>query len=492
MSNSLSFILYTNGFLLFVLSGFMLLCAAVAWSAGTPDATVFLISAVCTIFAGGLLHLSYNPSSRKLDKDGASHLSKRQSAYLLTVSAWVVLSVFATLPLLFSSLRLNVTDAAFETVSALTTTGSTVLVGLDDMPHGILLWRSLLQWLGGYGIVAMAMIMLPTLRIGGMQLFQAESSDITEKSRPSAVRVVATVGWVYLVLTALCAIALVMAGMSGFDAVNHAMTALATGGYSTKDASVGYYDSVAIEVVLIVFMVSGALPLIYYDRVLTDGWRRHLKNEQVIAFLAFLVVSTLAVTLWNVYHNEWPFFHALRMAAFNVTSVLTDTGYATDDFSAWGSFAMGVFFILFFIGGCAGSTAGAIKSFRWVILIRSAGNQLKTMLSPSRIVNLSYENKPVDAPMVTAILNFLFLYFVTFWLLSLAVLWTGLDFISSISAVAQAMANAGPGLGPVVGPGTNFASIPDTAKWLLMIGMLMGRLELATIYVLFTRSFWRS
>jgi trk system potassium uptake protein TrkH len=270
------------------------------------------------------------------------------------------------------------------------------------------------------------------------------------------------------------------------------MTTLATGGYSTKDASIGFYNSVPIELVGIVFMVSGALPLIWYARLIMHG-REALRHErQIPAFMTILGVTIALVTAWNVGANDMPFGAALRVSAFNVTSILTDTGYASADFSTWGSFAIGAFFVMYLIGGCAGSTAGAIKIFRWQILLAGVVRQLKSTFSPHRVVVPRYGDRAVDSDMVQAVRNFFFMYIVTLLVLSLSVMATGLDFLSSISAVAQAMANAGPGLGPVVGPAANFAGISDTAKWLLVAGMLIGRLELSTIYVLLLADYWRS
>ncbi|MYZ49374.1 TrkH family potassium uptake protein [Propylenella binzhouense] len=476
------FISYVNGVLLCLLAGGMLIPALVDFAGDNPDGTVFLLAAVTTGTCGAFLVLANRGVSR-----GRLH---RRSIYLLTVSLWIVLSVFASLPLLFSSLKLSLVDALFETVSGITTTGSTVIAGLDNLPPGLLLWRSLIQWFGGIGIVVLAMIVLPELRIGGMQLFHSESSDISDKFLPRAYDFAKLCAGVYFLLTFLCAFALVWAGMPVFDAVNHAMTTLATGGYSTKDASVGFYDSVPIEIVLTVFMALGALPLVYFARVVQAQSFAGFRDPQVSGFLTVLAVAILAMTAWNVAGAGMAGPTALRLAAFNVTSVLTDTGFATTDFSTWGSFAVGLFFLLFFVGGCAGSTAGAIKIFRWQILFKGIANQLRTTLSPNEVVLLKQGTRRVDTAMYDSVRAFFFLYLLTFAALSLAVMATGLDFLSSTSAVAQAMANAGPGLGPVVGPASNFQGVATSAKWLLMLAMLLGRLELVTVYVLAVRRFW--
>lgn len=479
---SIQFILYVNGLLLCLLAMLMILPALVDLAFDNPDTMVFATSALATFTIGALMVVANRtdrvPQGRTL-------------FYFLTVSIWLIVSIFASVPLALSSLRIGLVDVYFETVSGLTTTGSTVLTGLDRLPPGLLLWRSLTQWFGGIGIVAMAMVVLPTLRIGGMQLFRTESSDISGKILPRARQIATVMAVVYVSLTLVGAIALHLAGMSAFDAINHALTTLSTGGFSTHDASIGAYDSVAIEAVTILFMAIGAMPLVFFARIVIQPRAQSFRDEQVRGLLATLAAAILLVTLWNVLARGVPLADALRDSAFSVTSILTGTGYATVDFSAWGSFAAGIFFFLFFIGGCAGSTAGGVKIFRWQIMLRAVMNQLRATLSPNRIVILRYRGQAVDPPMRHSVSTFFFLYFLTYAGLSLAVMATGLDFISAASAVAQAMGNVGPGLGPVVGPGTTYADVSDPVKLLLTLAMLLGRLELVTIYVILMRDFWR-
>ena len=484
LGSRIRFVLFINGLLLISLSAAMALPMVVDFTSGSQDWRTFAMSAGATLYGGGMLILACRGEGARVDQ---------QTGYLLTTSAWLVIGVFASLPLFLSTtLGLSYTDAFFETMSGLTTTGSTVIVGLDLLPPGLLLWRSLLQWFGGIGIVVMAILLLPVLRTGGMQLFRTESSDISGKPMHLQQMVGLTIA-AYVGLSVACAIAYGIAGMNTFDAINHAMTTLATGGYSTKDASIGFYDSVAIELVSIVFMVAGALPLIWYTRLVRErGDKTRSEGQQVAVLLAILLVAVLLATAWNIYANSMPFGAALRVSAFNVTSVLTDTGFATADFSGWGSFAVGLFFSLYLVGGCAGSTAGAIKIFRWQILFAGLFRQLKLMFEPHRVLLTRYGNQIVDDETMHSVRNFFFMYMNTLLVLSLLVMATGVDFLSSISAVAQAMANAGPGLGPIGGPAGNFSTMPDTAKWLLVAAMLLGRLELATIYVLLLVDYWRS
>lgn len=459
----------------------MLFPALLDYSNGDPDWQVFVASSISTAFISGLFVLGF--------KGNTEHFSVR-TGYLLTVSSWVTIGAFGSLPLIYSSLNIGITDAVFETMSALTTTGSTVLSGLDTLPRGILMWRSFMQWLGGVGIVAMAIILLPMLRIGGMQLFRSESSSIDEKTIPRLSTFAGVIAAVYLGLTTLCAISLYIAGMSPFDAVNHAMTTIATGGFSTKDASIGHFDSPLIEGVIIVFMTMSALPLALYAYVFLRGWSALRAETQAPTFLIILILAVTTMTAWNWLSNGDDFLHALRVSAFNVTSVLTDTGFGSADFTQWGSFPVGLMFALMLIGGCAGSTSGAIKIFRWQLLIASIRNQLLHMLTPHRILPLRYGDHPISSDMMVAVRNFFFLYIITLGGISLALMATGMDFLAASSAVAQAMANAGPGLTQDIGPAGNFAHIPEAAKWLLVLAMLLGRLELATVYVMIMRSFW--
>ncbi len=472
---TIQLVLFVNGLLLWIFSGVMVVPLLVDLATGNSDWSAFAISASITAYAGGALVLANHGHGGAID---------RRTGYLLTTSAWLSICTFGALPLCFSNLHLGITDAFFETMSGLTTTGSTVIVGLDTAPRGLLLWRSLLQWIGGAGIVVTAILLLPALGTGGMQLFHTESSDISENFAARQKHLARLTLTVYVSLTVLCSVAYGVAGMSPFDAVNHAMTTLSTGGYSTRDASIGFYNSVSIEIVGIVFMIAGALPMVWFAQLAMRRSRAMDQERQVPAFLLVFAVAVVLATAWNVGANGMAPWTALRQSAFNVASILTNTGFASTDYSAWGSFAVGLFFALMLIGGCAGSTAGAIKIFRWQILLAGVARQFRLTLSPHRVIPMRYGKRAVDPATIESVRNFFFLYILTFLALSLGVMATGLDFLSSTSAVAQAMSNSGPGLGPVVGPANNFASIAIPAKWLLVTGMLLGRLELFTIYVL--------
>jgi trk system potassium uptake protein len=447
-----------------------------------PDWQVFAVAASVTMFIGIALILTCRTEQIRI--------SVRQ-AFVVTTLSWLATAMFGALPFAFSELSLSYTDAFFEAMSGVTTTGSTVIIGLDEAPPGLLLWRALLQWLGGLGIIVMSIAVMPLLRVGGMQMFRVEAFETGEKVMPRAAQISAALSVIYIVLTAVCAAALSMAGMSVFDAVAHAMTALATGGYSTHDASIGYFDSALIDAILTVSMIVGSLPFVLYLRVVQGQAGELARDSQVQWFFVVLgsAVVLTAVLLWS--HTGFEPTRAFRFAAFNVTSVMTGTGYATSDYWAWGGFAGPVFFYLMFIGGCTGSTTCGIKIFRFQVLYAATQTQFHHLLRPHGVFIPYYNNRPIPDDVITSVLSFFFLYGVCFALLAVALGMLGLDFVTAVSSAATAISNVGPGLGPIVGPAGNFQALPDAAKWLLSAGMLLGRLELFTVLMLFTAVLWR-
>jgi trk system potassium uptake protein TrkH len=467
--------------LLVILALAMLLPALVDLAVANPDWKVFAVSSGCTLAFAGMAFLA--------TRGGKPELGIRE-AFLLTTLSWVALSAFAALPFTFSALKLSYSDAFFEAMSGLTTTGSTVLVGLDGMPPGILLWRSLIQWLGGIGIIVLGIAILPFLRVGGMQLFRTESSDRSEKIMARPNDFARAIGGVYLGLTLLCAFAYYLAGMSGFDALNHAMTTLATGGFSTSDGSLGSFPA-ATHWIAVLFMIVGALPFVLYLKALQGSPGALLRDSQVKLLLTFVFVAILFVTIWLRITQEVAFFEALRLVALSIVSIVTTTGFAVTDYGLWGSYAIVFFFLLTFIGGCTGSTSGGIKIFRFLILWVTVKGLLHNLRFPHRIVKQTYEGRPVPMDVQTAVIAFFACLIASFALLTLSLSLLGLDPLSALSGAAQAIANVGPGLGPEIGPAGNFAGLPDAAKWLLSAGMLLGRLELFTVLVLFLPSFWK-
>ena len=474
-------IIFVIGILLTTLA--LAMCAPMAadLADGHPDWKVFAGSGGLTLFIGVAMALAA--------RGPRFELNIRQ-AFLLTTGAWLVLTMFAALPFAFASTGLSYTDAFFEAMSGITTTGSTVIAGLDTAPSGVLLWRALLQWLGGIGIIVMAVGVLPMLRIGGMQLFRAESSDRSDKVLPRVTQIATGIGMTYLGLTILCALLLAAVGVSGFDAVAHAMTTIATGGFSTSDASVGVFANPAAEMVITVFMLCGALPFVLYLQALRGDPGALARNNQVRAFIAIVACVVVAMTVWRVAAGV-PVLQALRSVVFNVVSIITGTGYVTAGYDGWGNFAIAVFFFIMFIGGCAGSTTCGIKVFRFQVLYVTAAAQIHRLIQPHGVFVPHFNQRPIDHEVASSVMSFFFLFAASYAVLALLLGALGLDFVTAVSGAATAICNVGPALGPVIGPSGTFAPLPDAAKWVLSAGMLLGRLELFTVLVLLTPSFWR-
>ncbi|KJJ53648.1 potassium transporter TrkH [Vibrio cholerae O1 biovar El Tor] len=410
--------------------------------------------------------------------------------FLITSLVWTIASAFAALPFVFIN-HISFTDAYFETMSGLTTTGSTVLSGLDDMPPSILLWRSILQWLGGVGFIVMAVAVLPMLNVGGMKLFQTESSDWSDKSSPRAKTVAKNIVAVYLVLTGLCFLSYIATGMTPFEAINHAFTTLSTGGYSTSDSSMNRFSHGAHWVGTL-FMFLGGLPFLLFVQALRkQSARALLKDEQVRGFFWLFMISSLLVAGWLWLKNDYAILDALRVSMFNIVSVVTTTGYGLDDFTAWGALPSTIFAFLLMAGACSGSTSGGIKVFRFQIAMALLKKQLLNLIHPSGIFIQRYNKRPVNEEIIRSVVAFGLTFFITIVVLAGALSAMGLDSVTSISGAVTAVANVGPGMGSIIGPTGNFAPLPDAAKWLLSFGMLMGRLEILTILVLFFPAFWR-
>ena len=470
------------GLLLCTLSAFMLIPGFVDYILGDEDWAAFLVSSFITLFVGAGLYLS----SRE---NNPEHLELRQ-AFLLTNSAWISISLFGSLPFLFSNLNLNFIDAFFESTSGITTTGSTIIPNLEQVSYGILLWRALLQWLGGIGIIVMAVAILPMLSIGGMQLFKTESYETPDKIIPRAAIFASGISIVYIFLTSMWAFMLWLAGMPIFDSITHAMTTLATGGYSTKSESLGAFNSVNIEMIIVFGMIVGSLPFIHYLSILKNGWKNLINDQQVKWFLLILIFLISIVT-FNLYINGQNFFSSLRVSIFNVVSIVTGTGFGTDDFSQWGGFATTLLLILMFMGGCAGSTTCGLRMARIQVLIANAKTQVLKLLTPHAVIIPYYNKKPIPETVTESVMGFFFLYILVFIIISCLLGSLGLDFMTSLSGAASAIGNVGPGLGEMIGPNGTYAEIPNLGKLILCSGMILGRLEIFAILVMFTASFWK-
>lgn len=474
---------YVIGLLVAVLGVAMLLPLLVDVAEGQGHWPVFAESAVITILTGGFVALAC--------ANGVREGLTLQQTFLLTTGVWLALPVFGALPFVLGATEARFVDAFFEAMSGLTTTGSTVLSGLDEMPKGILLWRGILQWLGGIGIIVVAMVFLPELRVGGMQIFKTEAFDTFGKILPRATEIASRISVIYVALTMICALAYIAAGMDAFDATVHAMTTIATGGFANYDASFGAF-SPAASYVATVFMVLAALPFVRFVQLSAGTARPLLRDTQIHVFLitAFVIVALIAA--WNLNQQGGWSEQAVRAALFNTVSLMTGTGYANADYMQWGSFAVAILFFTGLIGGCAGSTACSIKIFRYQLLFASIRAQLQKTRSPHGVFTPRYAGRRVDEEVLNSVMSFFMFFTVTLGVLAVALAMTGLDFVTALSGAATALANIGPGLGDEIGPAGNFAGLNDTAKWLLAAGMLIGRLELMAVFVLFTLKFWRA
>lgn len=443
----------------------------------------FAISAFITGLVGTLLILS-NQSRRKIK------LGVRE-AFLLTVGSWVTTSFFAGLPFFWSSLPLNFLDSWFEAVSSLTTTGATALTQLDKAPRGILLWRSLLQWLGGTGIIVMAMTILPILRIGGMQVFRNEFSDHSEKILPRVSQIASAILSIYFVFTFTCAVLLHLAGMKWFDAICHAMTTVSTGGLSTKDLSIGAFHSLAMELILMIFMVIGGMTFILFIKLWRQNFKSVWQDSQLRTYLSFIGGASLLAALWLNFNQGFGFLDSFRHASFAVISVITSTGYSTEDYVLWGSFPLVLLFLLSIIGGCTGSTSGGVKVFRFQVLLTVALSHMRQLRRPHGIYVPSYHNQKVSETISTSVLTFITLYAFCLIMLTGGLSICGLDFMTSLSGASSSLGNLGPGITPLIGPQGSFSTLNGGAKCILMFGMILGRLELLAVLVLLMPSFWR-
>jgi len=475
-------VFFSLGILLITLGFFMITPVIVQLIYDELNGT-FIYSSVVTIFIGTLFLLSNLDQDRKLNL---------QQAFLLTSLSWIGIAIFGSLPFIFSSLELTFSDAFFESMSGITTTGSTIIGDLNNAPKAILIWRSTLQWLGGIGIVIMAITVMPLLNVGGMQLFKLESGDTTEKILPKTREIAFNIVSIYFFLSAACAIAYFFSGMNIFDSIAHAMTTIATGGFSTYNESIGYFQNPKIEIVSIIFIILGSIPFIAYLKYLNGNKKIFFQDIQIKGLIYICLISTIIITLNLFIKEQGNFFSNLRISAFNVVSILSGTGYVTSDFNLWGSFSLVFFLLLMFIGGCAGSTTCGIKIFRIQILWLFVINEIKKSIYPRGVFPLSYNKGKISKRFMSSIISFVFLYFLIFFLVAMLLSFTGLDFITSFSAAATSISNVGPGLGEMIGPSGNFGELSNFAKWILSFAMLLGRLEIFTLLVLFFPGFWRN
>ncbi|MBX9634529.1 MAG: TrkH family potassium uptake protein, partial [Magnetospirillum sp.] len=418
------------------------------------------------------------------------HLSVRQT-YLATAFGWIMPCLFAALPLAFGPAHLSTIDAVFEATSGLTTTGATVIAGLDRLPPGLLLWRSLLNWIGGLGIIAMAVAVLPVLNIGGMQIFRIQVGSAHDRATPHTARIGTTILGVYVGLTVALAAALWLAGLTRFDAIAHAMSTISTGGFGTYDTSLAHFDSALVDLIVCLGMILGGLPFLLFFLVAQGQVGRALRDQQLRWYLGLMILGATALSLWLLIGRSYEPLTAIRHGVFTVVAVMTGTGLTTMDYSDWTGLPVAILFFLTFVGGCAGSTASGIKVFRLHLLFANARVHVRQLLRPHAVMIPTFNNKPISEEVLESVMGFLFVYLLGFAALSMMLAFLGLDFITAISGAASALANLGPGLGESIGPGSTYAPLPDAAKLLLAGGMLFGRLEMFILLVLCVPAFWK-
>ena len=467
-----------------LLSIFMTLPVILLAGSEAPNAMAFAESAAI-VWGLGILGMA---ATYRKPRD-----LKPRYMFVLTVSSWFVIALFSSLPFYLSDLGISAADAFFEGTSGITTTGATVLSGLDDMDRDLLIWRSILQWIGGIGIIGMFVAVLPFLRVGGMRLFATESSEWTDKALPRMKTLSRGLLVVYLAFSIIAVVTYWFSGMTLFDAFNHGLTSIATGGFSTSDLSMGKFnDLILMEATF--FMIIGSLPFFLFVREMHGQHGVLFRDQQVRLFLAILFFVPLLLTLYRWMVSPVPFdpIHNYASTLFNVTSVVTTTGYASEDYSAWGPLAFVLFFFLMFVGGCSGSTAGGMKIFRFQLSLIILREQLMRLLHPRAVLTRNYNGRAVSDEIISSMIAYTFIFLLCLLLITVALAAMQLDFVTALSGALTSLTNVGPGLGDIIGPAGNFGPLPATAKWVLSVGMLMGRLEILSVVIVLSPAFWRS
>ncbi|HYD19659.1 MAG TPA: TrkH family potassium uptake protein [Patescibacteria group bacterium] len=474
-------VFYVIGLLLLVLAAAMTAPIMIDLADHSDDWQVFASAQAATAFIG--LALVF------MNRRDGYRITLRET-FLLTCLGWVFMAGFGALPFVFSQAEMDFTGGFFEAMSAITTTGSTAITGIDALPRGIILWRFMLLWIGGIGFLIIALAVFPLLQISGMQIFKTQSFQI-EKVMPSASQMAAFICLIYTALTALCGIFLYCAGMSPFDALCHAMAAISTGGISTHDAAIAWFDSPLIELILVTFMIAGGIPFVLYLRVLRGDRKAIWHDSQVRTFLAILGFLTVACAIWLISSEKMEAVAAIRSALFLTVSYITTTGFVNGDHSHWGHFSVGIAFLSIFVGSCSGSTAGGIKIFRLQILFLMLKQQLSKLMTPHGVFQVHYNGKLVEPSVQAAVAGFFFVYIMSWLVIGVTLQLTGLDFETAFSGAISALSNTGVGTGDLIGPSGNFANLPASSIWVMSFAMLFGRIEFLTLLVLFVPRFWR-
>ena len=474
-------VLYIIGLLISTLGCMMIIPTLFDLFSNHNNWSIFASTGIIIFLMGITIILAFKNKNTKI---------RNRETFLLSVLSWIFLAGISALPLYLSDINLSYTDAFFEATSGITTTGSTILVNIENASKGILIWRSILQWLGGIGIIVMAVAALPLLHMSGLQLFFSEQIEPNDKLKERVNNLAKTIIIIYAIFTLICAILLNITGMSLFDSICHSMTTIATGGYSTKNNSIGYFDNIWIEIIIIMGMIAASLPFIIYAKSISNI-KAVFMDKQVKGFLYTLIISIFIIAIWLSLKLDVNLIESIRISAFNVISIITGTGYSTEDFSEWGSFAISMLFILMLIGGCTGSTTGGIKIFRIQILWQVILQQIQKVIRPHQILKITYSKAVIDDKTTLSILAIIFLFIISIIIIAGLLYWMGLDLLTAFSAAATSIAVVGPGLSNEIGPLGNFSNLPNQAKWLLSVAMIIGRLEFLAVLILIMPSFWR-
>ncbi len=474
-------VLYIIGLLISTLGCMMIIPALFDLFSNHKNWSIFASTGIISFLMGITIILAFKNKNTKIGS---------RETFLLSVLSWIFLASISALPLYLSNLSLSYTDAFFEATSGITTTGSTILTNIENASNGILIWRAILQWLGGVGIIVMAVAALPLLHISGLQLFFSEQVEPSDKLKERVKDLAKTIIIIYTIFTFICGILLNIAGMPIFDSICHSMTTIATGGYSTKNSSIGHYDNLFIEIIIIIGMIAASLPFIIYAKSF-NNLKAIIYDSQVRAFILTIFFSIFIITIWLNLNLNINFIDSVRISTFNIISIITGTGFSTEDFSNWGSFAISLLFIFMLIGGCTGSTTGGIKIFRAQILFKVILQQIQKVIRPHQILKITYSKATIDDKTTLTILAIIFLFVASVIIVGGFLYWMGLDLLTAFSAAATSIAVVGPGLSNEIGPLGNFSNLPDQAKWLLSASMIIGRLEFLAVLILIIPSFWK-
>ena len=477
VAHIIGFLLILNG--LFILSGI-----GFSLYYNSDDIFALLVAGLGTSLTGFILWLSTRKSE-------ITELGKREG-YLIVTLGWIAMAIFGAFPFLIYGAVGNYTDAFFETMSGFTTTGATILTDIEILPPGLLFWRSLTQWLGGMGIIVLSLAILPLLGIGGMQLFTAEVPGVTKDKIHPRVKETAKRLWgIYVILTAAEMLLLMVGGLSFYDAINHSFTTMATGGFSTKNASIAYYTSPFVQYIFIIFMFFAGMNFTLHYLAFHGKFSFFKENTEFKFYLGFIIFAAAFVMIIHLPHVDFHWEEAIRQSLFHVVSLTTTTGYVTSDFENWAPFSRMIFFALLFVGGCAGSTGGGIKFVRHIVMFKNGWAELKRLLHPRAVIPVKFDNKTVGSEIISNVQAFFIFYILLFVFGSMILAMLGVDFVSAAGATATCIGNIGPGIG-TVGPVSNFAHLPDIVKWILSLFMVIGRLELFTVLIIITPAFWKS